>query len=294
MAEAPLISVILFSYNQEVYIEEAIDSLLKQTYSPLQIIISDDCSGDGTFELSKKAVEQYEGPHEVLIRRNANNLGIGKHVAKLLSLTQGEYIFLAAGDDISMPNRIQEVYDYWVKLGSSYKAIFGNLLMIDSAGESKEMLFNGKPKFAGNLEEFKQGVPCWAVGASLAIHRSLFDKFGSFESGVFQEDGCLAFRAILEGRFGYLDDVTVKYRFHDNNVSQNLSIAKKIAFKHREHYLWKNYLKDALISNPNDLRLISILTRKERISRITGTLLSWRFFGYSYFFIRDAFKLMFR
>lgn len=290
----PLISVVLFAYNQEDYIVEAIGSLCSQTYSPLEIIISDDCSSDDTYELARNYVDNYTGHHDILLRKNSSNLGIGKHVAKLLSLAKGEYIFLAAGDDVSLPDRVQAVFDYWLKLGPDYKAVFSNLLKVDGSGEPKEVFFNEKPRFASNIEEFKAGVPCWAVGASLAIRRSLYDNFGDFEPDVFQEDGCLAFRSILEGRFGYFDYVTVKYRIHDNNVSQNLNLAQKISFKKREYLLWDNYLKDALIAKPSDSKLIKTLVCKSRDSVFVGLLLSFKIIGYPYFFLRKIANLILR
>ncbi|MCK5536618.1 MAG: glycosyltransferase, partial [Bacteroidales bacterium] len=60
----PLISFTLFAYNQEKYIQEAVEGALSQTYSPLEIVISDDCSTDRTFEIIKELTEDYSGPHK--------------------------------------------------------------------------------------------------------------------------------------------------------------------------------------------------------------------------------------
>ncbi len=66
--DRPLLTFILLAYNQERYIAEAVEGALGQTYSPLEIILSDDCSGDRTFELMKEAADEYRGPHEVIVR----------------------------------------------------------------------------------------------------------------------------------------------------------------------------------------------------------------------------------
>ena len=55
--DKPLITFLLVSYNQEAYIREAIEGALAQTYSPLEIVISDDCSSDATFSLIKEACD---------------------------------------------------------------------------------------------------------------------------------------------------------------------------------------------------------------------------------------------
>lgn len=58
-----LVSVIICAYNQQEFVGEAIQSALNQTYSPLEIIISDDLSTDSTFEIIQNAVSKYKGRH---------------------------------------------------------------------------------------------------------------------------------------------------------------------------------------------------------------------------------------
>jgi glycosyltransferase involved in cell wall biosynthesis len=73
----PLVSVIAVSYNHGKYMKEAINSLLNQDYSPLEIIISDDHSTDDTFEIAKGVIGKYSGPHHIILNQNSQNLGIG-------------------------------------------------------------------------------------------------------------------------------------------------------------------------------------------------------------------------
>ena len=94
-----LISFYILAYNHENMIADAINAALAQTYSPLQIIISDDCSTDSTWEIIQKTVSSYNGPHKVEIRRNAVNLGISVHINALWKECSGEWIIASAGDD---------------------------------------------------------------------------------------------------------------------------------------------------------------------------------------------------
>ena len=103
--DRPLVTFALFAYNQEEYIRDAIQGALSQTYSPLQIILSDDNSSDNTFTIMQEIASQYKGPHQITLNRNQSNQGIGGHINKLMLLTKGEFIVIAAGDDISMPER---------------------------------------------------------------------------------------------------------------------------------------------------------------------------------------------
>ena len=112
----PLVSILLIAYNQRELVGQAIAGALAQTYSPLEILISDDASGDGTFEAIQSAVAGYAGPHRVVLNRNEANVGIGAHLSRLAAMSKGELLFVAAGDDISLPQRCDVVFDAFRQL----------------------------------------------------------------------------------------------------------------------------------------------------------------------------------
>lgn len=68
--DRPLVTLALFSYNQEQYIREAVEGAFSQTYEPLEIILSDYCSSGQTYEIMQEMASVYEGPHEVRAQRN--------------------------------------------------------------------------------------------------------------------------------------------------------------------------------------------------------------------------------
>lgn len=109
----PLISYVVTAYNIEEFIREAIECAFAQTYSPLEIILSDDCSSDRTFDIMEEMVKSYKGPHRVKLNRNPQNLGITRHMNKVyLDLAEGEIIIAAHGDDISIPERTAISYEF--------------------------------------------------------------------------------------------------------------------------------------------------------------------------------------
>ncbi|MDP2083917.1 MAG: glycosyltransferase family A protein [Gemmobacter sp.] len=107
--DRPLVTFALFAYNQENYIREAVEGAFSQTYSPLEIILSDDCSSDRTFEIMEEMAREYQGPHLLKVRTASKNAGIGAHVNLVAGLSQGEIIVFAAGDDVSLPHRTVEL-----------------------------------------------------------------------------------------------------------------------------------------------------------------------------------------
>lgn len=74
-----LVSFYIITFNHSQYIEEALSSALSQTYSPLQIAISDDASTDDTCQKIEHLLQEYQGPHKITYLKNKKNLGIARH-----------------------------------------------------------------------------------------------------------------------------------------------------------------------------------------------------------------------
>ena len=103
--EKPLVTISMITYNQERYVRDAVRGALAQTYEPLEIVISDDCSTDGTWNIIVDEVESYRksgGIHKnIVLNRNEKNLGIIRHCQAQQSRIHGELRVGNAGDDIS-------------------------------------------------------------------------------------------------------------------------------------------------------------------------------------------------
>ena len=71
--DRPLVTFALLSYNQETYVREAIESAFVQTYEPMEIILSDDCSSDQTFKIMKDMARNYCGPKKIIVSQTENS-----------------------------------------------------------------------------------------------------------------------------------------------------------------------------------------------------------------------------
>lgn len=207
----PLVSYLLFSYNQEKYIKEAVESALAQTYSPLEIIISDDHSTDNTWEIIKKLVDNYKGPHKIIINQNKENLGIAKHVNKVMSMAKGELFVMAAGDDISFAHRTQVLFENWIKYKNQVYAFTSSMEGINEKGLACNYTnkhFNDELVQLKIKDYFKK---CHWCGAGTAYDRHLFDIFGPIKY-EFNEDRAYLSRTWLIGKTLALKEVLLKYR----------------------------------------------------------------------------------
>jgi glycosyltransferase involved in cell wall biosynthesis len=76
---SPLTFRVVF-YNHAPYAEQCVRSVLAQECPPLQVVFSDDCSTDTTWDIIRRTVDNYKGPHEITLNRNPENLGISDHL----------------------------------------------------------------------------------------------------------------------------------------------------------------------------------------------------------------------
>lgn len=107
----PLVSFCLVAYKEEKYIRDAIKGAFSQDYPNLEIILSDDGSPDRTYEIMQEMASEYKGPHKIILNQNKPNLESRDHYCKVLyELSKGEFVVLADGDDISLPQRCSGSY----------------------------------------------------------------------------------------------------------------------------------------------------------------------------------------
>lgn len=215
----PLISFVLVCYKQEHFVREAVEGAFAQTYSPLEIILSDDHSPDGTFAVMEDMAKAYRGPHRVVLNRNPKNLGMIGHINRVVELAQGEFIVPAAGDDISLPQRTETVVRLWQQNGGRAKSIYSDVIALQQDGD-RAYHFTAQPELNALEHQLRTGF-CNVLGASQCYHRSLFDFFGPIPATVAEEDHVLPFRAALLGEVVYCPEPLVKYRIHVGNVSQS-------------------------------------------------------------------------
>lgn len=202
-------SLILFTYNQEKFVSQAVNAVLSQKCDPIEILITDDCSSDKTFDIVLDIVNKYKGPHKVLLNRNNKNLGLSGHIDKAHELSSGDVIIGAAGDDISHPNRCQKIIDCFKN--KSPLLVFSYADVIDSNGkEATHGYYNASLYKSNNMIEIARSGSLY-LGATGAWHRNLYDKYGSFEEHAY-EDLIFGFRAALEKNFYILDESLVTYR----------------------------------------------------------------------------------
>lgn len=228
MTARPLITFALFAYNQEKFIREAVEGAFAQTYSPLEIILSDDGSIDRTFEIMSQMADEYNGPHTVILNRNLPNLGLIDHINKIFKMATADIVVVAAGDDISFPDRVSQIGTIF-ESHPGIHAVTMNYIIIDSSGEVLPNVVRIFKEGKYSLSDFhRKSVPIG--GPTSAYKKTIFKIFGPLSPRCQAEDATLFFRSLLLGGTWHQSTYGAYYRIHDNNMTKGMSFewAKRI------------------------------------------------------------------
>jgi glycosyltransferase involved in cell wall biosynthesis len=210
--QPPRVSVLFLAYNQERTVEAAARSVLEQDFAePLEIIFSDDGSTDETFRILSELSSAYKGPNRVRARRNESNLGIGEHYNVLVAQAAGQLLITAAGDDISVCQRVRRLVQAWDATEGRVDLIASHLVDLDHADQLGRIIEVDDLAQWHGADDWAQRRP-YIVGAAHAFTRRLWDRFGMIDPKVVYEDQVITLRAILSGGAITVPEPLVYYR----------------------------------------------------------------------------------
>lgn len=257
MKEYPLITFAIICYNQEQFIQEAILGALSQTYPNLEILVTDDHSTDNTFNIANEILRTYKGKHTISINQNKENIGLISHINKVFEISSGRFIIAAAGDDISLPNRAEEIYQKFQETGALL--VHSAALEIDRFGTLSGRTLPLKPPFHSSpliKAAWSQSI---YLGATGAWSKELFEIFGKIKYKNSYEDQVLGFRATTKNRIQFIDKPLIKYR---SNIG--LSNTKRLSKQSLTNCtaLQKQKILDLVSSNTGHFAMLPIASIK--------------------------------
>ncbi len=148
-----ILSVVVFSYNHEKYIQKCIDSVLKQKTSfEYEVIIADDCSEDATLEI----IEKRYG-NRVRILKREKNVGLCKNMYEAFMDAQGQYIFECSGDDYLLTDRVFEKHIDFLDSHNDFFSVF-NWMVFRNENTGNEKIIK-YPYSEYTLLDFLKGIP---------------------------------------------------------------------------------------------------------------------------------------
>lgn len=225
-----LVSIIVISYNAQNTIIETLDSVYKQKYINLELIIADDCSKDNTKQLAEEWIKQNSGRFQnIKTIFSKINQGVTLNIINGIQEATGKWIKCIAADDILLENCIQDNVSFAQK--NNAQIVFSNMQYFSNRGllnSNSDELRKQLQKFCQKTIEQQKGqlikenvLP--APSAFFSI--DLYNKVEGFDQEIkMMEDWPFWIRISQNGiKIYYMDKFTVKYRVSETSVSHSHS-----------------------------------------------------------------------
>ena len=245
----PKVSVLIATYNRERFISEAIDSVLKQSFTDWELIVIDDASTDNTTAVVNKYMRK---DSRITYFKNPINLGISKSRNKGLSLARGTYIATLDSDDIWIDETKLEKQVEFLDINKEYALIGGGIIYIDTDSKPlRKMLYPIYDSIIRNVILQFNPFP----HSTVLIRKSAIDVVGNYDESMKTcEDYDMWMRIGMSYKFTNIPKVLAGYRVHGGNISRNkklsmagtvLELVKKYSRYYKRPYigLAKAYLR---------------------------------------------------
>jgi glycosyltransferase involved in cell wall biosynthesis len=212
----PLVSVVMPSLNQVMFIEQAIDSVLTQSYTNIELIVADGGSDDGTLELLTKKQQQ----DSRLKWFSKKDSGPANAINKALLKSRGTIIGWLNSDDKYNDEAILEAVSVF-RQQSECLLLYGQGYHIDEKG--KKLARYPTLPLPVSIQAFKQG--CFICQPTVFFQRSVFILLGSLDENLktaFDFDYWLRAFSIFPERIGFIDRVQAFSRLHSQCITRRM------------------------------------------------------------------------
>lgn len=196
----PLVTVLMPVYNADVFLREAIESILQQTFSQFEFLIIDDGSSDNSVSI----IQSYNDPRIRFIQ-NEKNSGISATLNKGIALASCELIARMDADDISYPERLQKQWEYFQK-NKDVVLLSTWAREVSETGEAIRTEKWRRPFFYYNLT-----FECWIYHPTVMYKRSAVLAVGAY-STPYSEDYDLWWQISRKYKIDHLPEVLLDYR----------------------------------------------------------------------------------
>lgn len=220
--ENPLVTVICVCYNHERFVEEAIRSVITQSYPNIQLIILDDGSKDASVEKIKAIDFSGRLPEFIFLEQN---VGYCKAFNKTLPLIKGDFVVDFATDDVMLPDRIVKQVGKFQSLDGSYGVVFTDAIYIDETGfelrHHYDYLFR-----KGLIKEIPEGniyrhllVRYFIAAPTMLTRTQVLMDLKGYDENLSYEDFDFWVRSSIRYQYAFLNEKLTKIRKSRGSMS---------------------------------------------------------------------------
>lgn len=233
-----LISVIIPAYNHEKYIEECIRSIMAQTYQNIELLVIDDGSKDGTFEILQSLKPECEKRFVRVVFETQENQGTCVTLNRLIDLAQGQYLYTIASDDMAKPQAIETLHlflsqnpDYVLAVGDneiingkSERIYWGKNRVVLPENEAlyktfgDELHLNAPDNKHADFGAYANLLKGNHIPNGYLYSRQAIIDAGKYDESVFLEDWYMHLQLSKIGKYKYIPEILFSYRWHESNT----------------------------------------------------------------------------
>jgi glycosyltransferase involved in cell wall biosynthesis len=276
-----LVTIGVALYNHEKYILKCLESIVKQSYKDIEIIVIDDGSTDNSFQIAKDYLDNqdYNKNYKIITRPNKGMCNTLNEIAKQSS---GKYISFIGSDDYWMLNKIKEQV-HFLENNPDIVLVHSNSIKADENDFEIGFLDYSNKKNSGYLfESIVQGKG--GINTPSHLYRTdIYKQIGYYDATLKFEDTDFWLRLTKVYKVGFINKYHTFYRWHSGNLSGSKNILK---FYNEE--LIKIYKKNI---DDDKLKKFAILKiYRKSFLRAIRTLEFKYFFEYLYKFIKTKYS----
>jgi len=222
---APLVSIICLSYNHGLYVRQALDSVVRQTYEPIELLIVDDASTDNSVTVIKEWLSNHPGIRFIALNENVGNCAAFN---KALRESRGKYVIDLSADDELLPQRVAKGVAL-MELRPEIGVQFSDAELIDASGKPIGFHSDRFPH-----ESIPQGMifndilsRYFINSPSMMIRKSLLDELGGYDETLAYEDFDFWVRSTPRTQYAYIPEALVRRRVLSTSMG-------------RQQYQWRS------------------------------------------------------
>lgn len=224
MTTPPLVSIAIPAYNHAAFIEACLGSVCAQTYPELELVLIDDGSKDGTFELACRFLEPYRNRFRRVVLERRENRGVSANSNACIEACNGEWVHLLGSDDVLNPNkveRIQQHIDQWAC--PNLALVHADCDYIDQDGKAvTRARMKSRPAPGPDFQAYHWlflGLHS-VFNPTIALHRRSYLATGGFDRNLPLEDLDCWLRLSIDYAFARVPEVLASYRKHPGNSTR--------------------------------------------------------------------------
>ena len=262
-SSGPLISVLIPSYNHQDFIRDTVDSIRRQPYGNIEIVVVDDCSTDDSQQVLAQLQQEPGAPIRLYL--NEHNRGVVPTINAALGHARGDLVVLFASDDLFCPDRFASQLALFAT-NPELKIVYANGRVF-SDGRTGRQLHDAR--IWALLDQEPAGIRHYLYThtsplflQTALIKRSLLQAVGGFDETATADDWLLnaRFFSVMRDRseYAWVDEDVVLYRHHEGNVHRDYARQSRLKLEFVERFTPPDLKAEAFSNIHYDLARLAL------------------------------------